>query len=312
MKGLKFISTGRSIPEKVVTNDDMSRIVDTSDEWIRTRTGIHQRHFCEQEDAASLAIGAARQALARSGISPAEIGACVAATVTPQHASPANACLIQAELGLEEDTPCFDISAGCTGFLYGLEVVRGMLTISPKRYALLVGGEELSRVMDMTDRSTCVLFGDGAGAAVVTLEEGALWAATLGTRGNAEILSVDAVGRAPSYIHMDGQGVYRFAVEVIPHCAKELLAQSGLTLDEVDWIVPHQANRRIVETAAKRLHLGMEKFFLNIDRYGNTSAASIPIALDEMAQQGLLQKGQKVMAIAFGAGLTWGGALFQW
>ena len=292
MKGLKFISTGRAIPEKAVTNDDMSRIVDTSDEWIRTRTGIAQRHFCTRENAASLAVSAARQALERAGISPEEIGVCAAATVTPQYASPANACLIQAALGLAEDTPCFDLSAGCTGFLYGLEVMRGMLTISPKRYALLVGGEELSRVMDMTDRSTCVLFGDGAGAAVLALEENALWAA--------------------SYIHMDGQGVYRFAVEVIPHCAKELLAQTGLTLEQVDWIVPHQANRRIVETAAKRLHLGMDKFFLNIDRYGNTSAASIPIALDEMVQEGLLRKGQKVMAIAFGAGLTWGGALFEW
>lgn len=312
MKGLKFISTGRAIPEKVVTNDDMSRIVDTSDEWIRTRTGIAQRHFCTRENAASLAVSAARQALERAGISPEEIGVCAAATVTPQYASPANACLIQAALGLAEDTPCFDLSAGCTGFLYGLEVMRGMLTISPKRYALLVGGEELSRVMDMTDRSTCVLFGDGAGAAVLALEENALWAATLGTRGNPDILSVDAVGKGPSYIHMDGQGVYRFAVEVIPHCAKELLAQTGLTLEQVDWIVPHQANRRIVETAAKRLHLGMDKFFLNIDRYGNTSAASIPIALDEMVQEGLLRKGQKVMAIAFGAGLTWGGALFEW
>ena len=283
MKGLKFISTGRAIPEKAVTNDDMSRIVDTSDEWIRTRTGIAQRHFCTSENAASLAVSAARQALERAGISPEEIGVCAAATV-----------------------------AGCTGFLYGLEVMRGMLTISPKRYALLVGGEELSRVMDMTDRSTCVLFGDGAGAAVLALEENALWAATLGTRGNPDILSVDAVGKGPSYIHMDGQGVYRFAVEVIPHCAKELLNQTGLTLEQVDWIVPHQANRRIVETAAKRLHLGMDKFFLNIDRYGNTSAASIPIALDEMVQEGLLRKGQKVMAIAFGAGLTWGGALFEW
>lgn len=312
MKGLKFISTGRCVPPKIVTNDDMSRIVDTSDEWIRTRTGIAQRHFSDGESAVDLAVGAARQAMEHAQVRPEEIGVCVVATCTPDHAAPSDACLVQAALGISEDVPCFDLNAGCTGFLYGLETVRGLLALSSKPYALLVGCEQLSRVLDMTDRSTCVLFGDGAGAAVLGLEEGALWEALLGSRGNWEILWVNGPGPETAAIHMDGQGVYRFAVEAIPSCARTLLERSGLTLDDVDWIVPHQANRRIIETAAKRLHAPIEKFYQNMERYGNTSAASIPIALDEMNEVGLLKRGQRVMCIGFGAGLTWGGALFQW
>lgn len=312
MMGLKFISTGRCVPQKVVTNDDLSQIVDTSDEWIRTRTGIAQRHFCDGESAVDLAVGAARQAVERAGVRPEDIGVCVVATCTPEHAAPSNACMVQAALGIPEDVPCFDLNAGCTGFLYGLETVRGLLALSKRPYALLVGGEQLSRVLDMTDRSTCVLFGDGAGAAVLGLEEGALWEATLGSRGNWEILWINGLGTGTASIHMDGQGVYRFAVETIPTCAQALLERSGLTLDNIDWIVPHQANRRIIETAAKRLHTPIEKFYQNMERYGNTSAASIPIALDEMNTAGLLKRGQRVMCIGFGAGLTWGGALFQW
>lgn len=312
MKGLKFISTGRCVPRKIVTNDDLSRIVDTSDEWIRTRTGIAQRHFSEGESAVDLAVGAARQAMERAQVRPEEIGVCVVATCTPDHSAPSDACLVQAALGIPEDVPCFDLNAGCTGFLYGLETVRGLLSLGGKPYALLIGCEQLSRVLDMTDRSTCVLFGDGAGAAVLGLEEGTLWEALLGSRGNWEILWVNGPGPETAAVHMDGQGVYRFAVEAIPSCAHTLLERSGLTLDEVDWIVPHQANRRIIETAAKRLHAPIEKFYQNMERYGNTSAASIPIALDEMNEAGLLKKGQRVMCIGFGAGLTWGGALFQW
>ena len=313
MKGLRFLSTGRCVPQRIVTNDDLSRIVETSDEWIRTRTGIAQRHLSEEgETAVDLCVGAARQAMVRAGIDPEELAVCVVATCSPDHAAPANACLVQAAMGLPEHVPCFDLNAGCTGFLYGLETVRGFLALSDKKYALLIGGEQLSRVMDMSDRSTCVLFGDGAGAAVVTLEEDRLWHADLGSRGNAEVLWVNGPGTDRCTIHMDGPGVYRFAVEALPTCAKTLLAKSGLTLDDVDWIIPHQANRRIIETAAKRLHAPIEKFYQNMERYGNTSAASIPIALDEMNEQGLLQPGQTIMCVGFGAGLTWGGALFQW
>lgn len=312
MRGLRFVSIARYVPEKVVTNDDLSRIVDTNDEWIRTRTGIGERHFSEGETAVDLCVGAARLALERAGIAPEELAGCIVATCTPDHASPSNACLVQAALGLPENIPCYDISAGCTGFLYGLETVRGMLALEEKKkYALLIGCDQLSRVIDMTDRSTCVLFGDGAGAAVLTLED-RLWHADLGSRGNAEVLWINGPGPETSYIHMDGPNVYRFAVEALPSCARTLLDKSGLTLDDIDWIVPHQANCRIIETAAKRLHAPLEKFYQNMERYGNTSAASVPIALDEMVEQGLLKRGQKVLAVAFGAGLTWGGALFEW
>lgn len=311
MKGLRFVGTGRCIPEKVVTNDDLSRLVDTSDEWIRTRTGIARRHFSQGETAVELCTAAARIALERAGIAPSEIGVCVVATCTPDCASPSNACLMQAALGLPEDIPCFDLAAGCTGFVYGLETVRGLLTVSGKKYALLIGCEQLSRVLDMTDRSTCVLFGDGAGAAVLALEE-RMWYAWLGSRGNRDVLWLNGPGPETTHLHMDGPGVYRFAVEALPACARALLAGSGLALEDIRWIVPHQANRRIIETAAKRLNCPIERFYQNMERYGNTSAASVPIALDEMAEQGLLQPGDRVMAIAFGAGLTWGGALFEW
>ena len=312
MRGLRFVSIARYVPEKVVTNDDLSRIVDTNDEWIRTRTGIGERHFSEGETAVDLCVGAARLALERAGIAPEELAGCIVATCTPDHASPSNACLVQAALGLPENIPCYDISAGCTGFLYGLETVRGMLALEEKKkYALLIGCDQLSRVIDMTDRSTCVLFGDGAGAAVLTLED-RLWHADLGSRGNAEVLWLNGPGPETTYITMDGKAVFRFAVDALPSCARTLLDKSGLTLDDIDWIVPHQANRRIIETAAKRLHAPLEKFYQNMERYGNTSAASVPIALDEMVEQGLLKRGQKVLAVAFGAGLTWGGALFEW
>lgn len=311
MKGLRFVSTGRCLPRKCMTNDDLSAIVDTSDEWIVSRTGISQRYFSDGESAVELCVGAARQALERSGIATTDLCACVVATCTPDHAAPSNACLVQAALGLPEDIPCFDLNAGCTGFLYGLETVRGLLALREKRYVLLVGCEQLSRVLDMSDRSTCVLFGDGAGAVVLEADD-RLWHATLGSRGDADILWVNGPGAETAAIHMDGSAVYRFAVETIPHCAHLLLETSGLGLEEIDWIIPHQANRRIVETAAKRLGLPLERFYQNMERYGNTSAASIPIALDEMAQDGVLQRGQRVMCIGFGAGLTWGGVLFQW
>lgn len=312
MKGLRFLSTARCLPEKVVTNDDLSRIVDTSDEWVRTRTGIGERRFSQGERAVDLCAGAGRLALERAKVSPEEVGAVVVATCTPDYASPSNACLVQAALGLPEHIPCFDVSAGCTGFLYGLETVRGLLALGEhKNRVLLIGCDQLSRVIDMTDRSTCVLFGDGAGAAVLALED-RLWYADLGSRGNDQVLWLNGPGPETTHIHMDGPGVYRFAVETLPACVHTLLDKSGLTLEDIDWIVPHQANRRIIETAAKRLRAPLEKFYQNMERYGNTSAASVPIALDEMAEQGLLRRGQRVIAVAFGAGLTWGGALFEW
>ena len=313
MRGLRIVATGRALPERTVTNDDMSRLVDTSDEWIVSRSGIRTRRFCgEGENSALLAARAAGQALERSGIDPRELAAVLVATVSPQYATPSNGCVVQQVLGLPEEVPCFDISVGCTGFVYGLQIARGLLLQDQRPYALVVGAEALSHIMDFTDRSTCVLFGDGAGAAVVRLEEGAPYACVLGAKGSPETLWALGPGAEASHIHMDGKAVFRFAVEAVPKVVRELLDRGGLTMDEVDWIVPHQANRRIVESAARRLGLPMDKFFLNLDRYGNTSAASIPLALDEMAERGLLQRGQKIICVGFGAGLTWGGMLLEW
>ena len=313
MRGLRIVSTGRALPEHVVTNEDMSRQVDTSDEWIVSRSGIRERRFCTgEENSAALAAAAAAQALERSGIDPGQLAACIVATVSPRFATPSNGCVVQHMLGLPEGLPCFDISVGCTGFVYGLQIARGLLLQdSCHPYALVIGAEALSRIMDFTDRSTCVLFGDGAGAAVISLADGP-YACTLGARGDPDTLWALGPGDTPSHIHMDGKAVFRFAVEAVPRVVRDLLEQTGLTAEDVDWIVPHQANRRIVESAARRLELPMDKFFLNLDRYGNTSAASIPMALDEMTERGLLVRGQKIICAGFGAGLTWGGVLLEW
>ena len=312
MKGLKIVSTGRALPAKVVTNDDMSRLVETSDEWIASRTGIRTRHFCEGESQADLAVGAVSAALERGKVDVKDLCACIVATVTPDCSSPTSACLLQQRLGLPEDIPCFDMNVGCTGFIYALQVARGFLLQSNRPYALVIGAEALSHITDFTDRGTCVLFGDGAGAAVVKLEEDSLYACTLGARGDAEAIFIEGPGPERPYIHMDGQKVFRFAVEAVPHCIHTLLEETGLDLEDIDWFVPHQANKRIIDHVAKKLKVPNEKFYQNMMRYGNTSAASIPIALDEMAEQGLLKRGQKILCVGFGAGLTWGGALLEW
>lgn len=312
MRGLKIVSTGRCMPGRVVTNDDMSELVETSDEWIASRTGIRARRFCGEETQGELAVEAARLAVERAGIDPAEVCACVVTTITADHIAPTTACVVQRALGLPEDMPCFDMNVGCSGFVYGLQVVRGLLLQSRKRYALLVASEALSRILDFTDRGTCVLFGDGAGAVVLTLDEGAPYAASLGARGGDEVIYIPGNGPEPIYIHMEGQQTFRFAVEVVPACIHELLEQAGLEAGDIDWFVLHQANKRIIDHISKKLGLPPEKFYMNLDHYGNTSAASIPIALDEMAEQGLLERGQKLVFVGFGAGLTWGGTLLEW
>lgn len=312
MNGLHILGTGRAVPDQIVTNDDLARRVDTNDEWIVTRTGIRERRFArEGESLTQFTVAAARQALERAGLKPEDIGLCITATVTSDRLFPSQACLIHQELGLPEDCPAFDLSAGCTGFLYAMETAAAMLPRMSRPYALLVGGELLSHIVDMDDRSTCILFGDGAGAAVVESTE-AGWYSVLGTRGDRDVLWAWGPGQERPYLHMDGQGVFQFALKTVPQVAKQLLEKAGMDKEQVDWYVPHQANHRIVESVAKRLKMPLDRFYENMDRYGNTSAGSIPIALDEMAEQGLLKKGQWVMCLGFGAGLTWGGALFQW
>lgn len=312
MNGLQILGTGRAVPEQIVTNDDLAQRVDTNDEWIVARTGIRERRFAAGETLTDLTVEAARKAMERAGVHPQDIGLCITATVTPDRLFPSQACLIHQKLGLPEDCPAFDLSAGCTGFLFAMETAAAMLPRMNRPYALLVGGELLSRILDMDDRSTCILFGDGAGAAVVKTTENAPWFAQMGSRGDRDILWAWGPGQERPYLHMDGQGVFQFAIKTVPQVAKQLLEKAGLDKDQVDWYVPHQANHRIVESAAKRLKVPLERFYENMDRYGNTSAGSIPIALDEMVEKGLLQRGQWLMCLGFGAGLTWGGALFQW
>ena len=310
MNGLKLLATGRCLPKTAVSNEEMSRWVDTSDEWIASRTGIRQRYFCgEGETALTLAAEAARQALARSGIDPAGLGCVLCATVSPDYATPSLACLVQAELGLPEDIPVLDVNAACSGFLYAVAAAWGFLAQSGRPYALVIGVEVLSRLMDMTDRGTCVLFGDGAGAAVFEAVPNAPFASLQGARGGKAILANGPGPLAPR-LTMDGRAVFRFAVEAIPRCIDGILTQTHLTLNDIDWVVCHQANERILDHCIKKLHAPAEKFYKNMARYGNTSAASIPIALDEMNEQGLLKPGQTLLCVGFGGGLTWAAALF--
>ena len=312
MKGLHIISTGRCLPHRAVTNDDMTKLVETSDEWITTRTGIKQRYLCEGENQLDLAIGAARQALERSGIDKKDLGACVTATFTGEYATPSTACLIQKALELPSDMPSLDINAACSGFLYALQVARGLLLQSDRRYALILGVEQLSKITDYTDRGTCVLFGDGGAAAVVELSERHRYFSVLGARGDTESLCCPGINQEEkSYVRMRGNEVFRFAVDCIPRCINEVLDKAGLPLDEIDHVICHQANERIIRHVVKKLGAREGQFYLNLARYGNTSAASIPIALDEMITDGLLRPGMKIILVGFGAGFTWGGVYLE-
>lgn len=313
MRGIHIVGTGRALPEKILTNEDMSRLVDTSDEWIVTRTGIRQRHICGQETCASLAATAAKKALQEAAekeqVRPEEIGAVVVATATSDYDFPSTACLVQKELGLSSETMAFDLAAACSGFLYGLEVCRGLLTDNRKKYVLLIGSEQLSKITDYTDRQTCILFGDGAGAAVLRLDD-SLYVHRAWSRGSSESLYCEGVGTDGAKLKMDGSEVFRFAVRAFTQGMEEVLMEAGVRLEEVDHVICHQANRRIIEHVMKKYPGQERKFYINIEHYGNTSAASIPIALDEMREKGMLKEGMRVLAVGFGAGFTWSGALF--
>ena len=314
MNGIKIVGTGYAAPSKIVTNDDLAKIVETNDEWITSRTGISRRHHMAQgETITDMTVQAARKALESSGISVDSIGACIVATLTPDTLVPSAACVLQRELGLPMDIPCFDLNAACTGFLYALHTMECLLAQAPRKYGLVLGAEILSRVMDFGDRSTCVLFGDGAGAALV--EWGANYPslhAVLGCRGNSEVLYVPGVNTAaPPHVHMDGQSVFRFAVEAVPRCAREVLDRAGLTPEDIDLFVFHQANQRIIDFAVKKLGIDPARCPGNIERTGNTSAASVPLLLDELVGGGAITSGQKALCVGFGGGLTWAGALLE-
>jgi 3-oxoacyl-[acyl-carrier-protein] synthase-3 len=301
---MRILGTGSAVPQGVLTNDILASVVDTSDEWITSRTGIHRRRFADDETAAALANKAAQAAIRSSGVPADKIAVVVCATLTHDVRCPSLACILQRDLALSNNIIAFDLNAACSGFIYGLIVAHGLL--APGQYALVVGSEVLSRHTDFTDRNTCVLFGDGAGAVVLGATGAGRFEWVARSQGDSEVLRVDEV------IHMDGQAVFKFAVDTLVNGIPKVVEKAGVGLDEVELFVCHQANERILASAAKRLGVPFERFFCNLAEYGNTSAASVPLALDEAVRAGLLQTGTKLVLAGFGGGLTAGAIYMEW
>ena len=307
----RIIGTGSQKPACVKTNEDLTQFLDTSDEWITTRTGIKERRIITTVTLSELATKAAEHALEMAGVKAEDLDFIICSTIRGDYITPSLACVVGKNLGAH--CPAFDVNAACSGFLYGTAVARGLLATLGGRYALVIGTEALSRLMDSADRSTCVLFGDGAGAAVFELTDtSAPFAITLGARGDAAIHAggPSRAGSAP--ISMDGRAVFRFAVDALPKCLHTVLDETQLTLDDLEWVVCHQANSRIIDHCVRALKADPEKFYKNMDRHGNTSTASIPVALNELAENGQLQPGQLLACIGFGGGLTWGGMIVEY
>jgi 3-oxoacyl-[acyl-carrier-protein] synthase III len=314
----RIVGTGSYLPPKVVTNDDLAARMDTSDEWIRTRTGIRQRHIAEPSQSASdLGVEASRAALAAAQTSAQEVDLIIVATATPDYIFPSTACLMQAKLGVK-GCAAFDIQAVCSGFVYGLVIADKLIRSGQHRCALVVGSEVYSRILDWNDRGTAVLFGDGAGAVVLKADArpGVLGSVLHADGSHANILSVPGnvcggkIVGSP-FLQMDGPAVFKFAVKVLDEAARETLSQCGLTVADVDWLIPHQANLRILEATAKKLGLDRSKLVVTVDRHANTSAASVPLALDLAIRDSRIKLGQKVMLEAVGGGFTWGAALVE-
>ncbi len=317
LPGVAIVGTGWAVPELRLSNDDLAERVDTSDEWIRTRTGIITRHVMrEGEHLSDLTEAAARQAMANAGVAAEEIDAIIVGTVSADFPFPNAANHLQHRLGLRR-CAAFDVSAACSGFVYALVMADSLVRTGRAKTVLVVGADALSRMLDWGDRSTCVLFGDGAGAAVVRQTEPGygLLGADLGCDGSGgDLLKAEPIeGKyQPGTIRMVGREVFKFAVRIQWETCQAALEQAGITAEQVDWLVPHQANLRIIESAAKGLGIPLERVYVNVDRYGNTSAASIPIALAEAAAGGVFQRGDYLLLVGFGAGLTWGAAVLRW
>lgn len=317
---------GMSVPDRVMSNDDWAQLVDTSDEWIRTRTGIVERHMAaEGETTFTLSLDAARQALQVAKISPAQLDLIIVATVTPEHVFPATACLVQDSLGAM-NAGAFDLSAGCSGFIYALSLAADSIRAGSYQHVLVIGSETLSRIIDWNDRDTCVLFGDGAGAVVVSASEmpGGILSSALGSDGSGgDHLIIPAGGSKlpPSqetleeglhYVRMNGREVFRFATRTMDKATRLACQKANVPLDDVKLFIPHQANIRIIKSAARSLKLDSDRVVTNLDRYGNTSAASIPIALVEAIESGRVHRNDYLVLVGFGAGLTWGAITLQW
>jgi 3-oxoacyl-[acyl-carrier-protein] synthase-3 len=319
--------TGAHVPDRVVTNDDMTKIVDTSDEWIHTRSGIRERHFADKNETTSdMAVAAAKKAIEAAGIQLSEIDLVIVATMTPDMPFPSTACLVQSKLGLRNIT-AFDIQAACSGFIYALNTGTNLLRSGAYKKALIIGAEKMSSILDFEDRTTCVLFGDGASAVILELSEtsevGVLDCITGADGSDPSLLyqsaggstipaSIDSVNARQHYIRMNGKEVFKLAVRVMGQVSNDILERYHYSSDQVDLLIPHQANMRIIDSLAKRMKVPMEKFHNNLDRFGNTSGASIGIALDEAYRNGRIKSGDLVLLVAFGAGLTWGSSLIKW
>lgn len=319
----KIIGTGSWLPEKTATNHELSTLMDTSDEWIKSRTGISERHLVssQKETTLSMAVNAGKSALTDAGLMPEDIDLIIVATVSSDFITPSTACMVQKELGAVH-AAAFDINAACSGFLFALNTADAYFQAGIYQNALIIGVETLSKIVDWKDRSTCVLFGDGAGAAVVGADQNGIIANLQGSNGagghvlmcqnrsnNNPFVSTDT---NPDYLYMDGQEVFKFAVKKETECIQELLAQAKLAPSDITWYLLHQANQRIINSIARKLKLPLDKFPSNLDHCGNTSAASIPILLDEVHRAGMLSKDDLILLSGFGAGLTWGAALLRW
>ena len=314
----RIVGTGSYLPARVVTNDELAGRMDTSDEWIRTRTGIRQRYIAEPSQTSSdLGAEASRAALSAARVSAEEIDLIIVATATPDYIFPSTACIMQAKLGVK-GCAAFDIQAVCSGFVYALTIADKLIRSGQYRCALIVGSEVYSRILDWNDRGTAVLFGDGAGAVVLKADTrpGILGSVLHADGSHANILSVPGnvcggkIVGSP-FVQMDGQAVFKFAVKVLDEAAREVLSQCGLTVADIDWLIPHQANVRILEATAKKLGLDRSKLVVTVDRHANTSAASVPLALDLAIRDGRIKPGQKVMLQAVGGGFTWGAVLVE-
>jgi len=322
-----IIGTGSYLPERVLTNDDMAQIVETSDEWIHSRTGIRERRFAtSQQGTSDLACAAAEQALSAAGIDRSQIDLLIVATMTPDMPFPSTACLVQSKLGLA-NICAFDVQAACSGFVYTLGIAQSMLRSGNFKHALVIGAEKTSSILDFKDRTTCVLFGDGAGAAVLTRDANAqrgILGTIAGSDGSNPTLlhqpaggslvpaSVESVVTRQHFLKMNGKEIFKQAVRVMGQACHDILEQQQYQMEAVDLVIPHQANMRIIESLAKRLKIPLDKFHNNLDRYGNTSAASVGIALDEAYRAGRIKSGDLVLLVAFGAGLTWASTLIKW
>ncbi|MFI5356023.1 MAG: beta-ketoacyl-ACP synthase III [Opitutales bacterium] len=323
-----ILGTGSYAPARILTNEELSGRLETTDEWIRSRSGIRERHIAAPGEATSdMAVRAAQAALADAGVTAAEIDLLVVATVTPDMPLPSVACIIQHKLGLPTHAACFDLNAACSGFIYGLDTACAMLSSGRYHKALVIGVDKLSAITDWNDRNTCVLFGDGAGAVVIgtSRQHGVgLLGAKLGAYGESvDLLCVPGGGSsAPAtaasiaagdhFMKMKGKEVFKLAVRAMEEAARDILEQHHLHSDQIALVIPHQANLRIIEAIAKYLKLPIDRFFVNVDRYGNTSAASVPLALDEARRAGRIKAGDITLLVAFGAGLTYGSALIRW